>query len=773
MRRGHSQYGRGYPQVQQAGNLSYTETIPEYYGRPVEDYANVSQQLYQRNEQNRLAYEELALTAEMDLQNIRQEFRDGADGEAILNSISNIEGAVSKYVEGGNFHSAGRAISNIYRGYITDERRQAAIGARQAQAAHMEAINSMDLPQPYKEAAMAISNSPGFNRSIDEGGFRGWTPSEYVDINEMINKYMGNWSSYADSMEEGMWSDATGGSVQMAGNYPYLEKIVQRTSGISDEKVIAGITGLIASDPKAMAWLDSQYMMDNFDHQAGQLRQVSENELINTLPVPRRDDKGREIDRATQLENARNALQGIVNERMQAYEDMEIDVSEEQILQEIHKEQYMKNQMMKYVAGQGTKFAHTQIKIDHQIMQDYIFKGRMDAQSKGDAFVRNLGAMPEMIDPKELESNMLSITDEIQKYQRDLTDSSISEANRESIKENIKRLESRRSDINYLMQDLYNSVDDDTLKSIIDIKSNQLVNLDNNKIFNFIRSGDLDKLQQYIHDEYTGINVNPSLRAKYAEEAKHRYNSLISRVNKGIDKSRLSWHEEMISITPYNNRSADLLNRFAADLKENPSLAFVTYTGTSSTEKDYQKKIKGADGIHVHYTGNIRNGDLLFHVTWKKGDELLHSDLINSNQITGVNAGLGRDLIELSYSDKFKNHPEDAANIRTVGENTVVGFQPIYTDSNLNSSIGNFADVLRNYNLEVRDSFITSPMVFRAHGRDGIERAVSVRIEKKDNGRYYTQWLNEENRWMDIEEETYYNNIGAIQNMLYKKLYSR
>lgn len=776
---------RSHPYMQQPasnfGNLTYTETVPDFYGAPVEDYQRVSAELYHRGEQNRLAFEELSLVAELDMQNIRQEFKDGADGQAILGSINKVHDQINTFVEGGNFHNANKALSKTYRQFLTDEDRQAALAARQKQVENMQAIQESDLPQQYKEKAMAIANSSAFNKSIADGGYIGWNPAEYVDINDLIKKYMGDWNSYKDSMSQGMWQTSNQAGQDIIGLNPYLQKITESTTGISEEKVIAGITGLVASDPKAMAWLESQYMMDNFDIANGQMRQITESDLVNHFAPPRKDSKGVEIDRRTQIERSMLAIEGAVAERREVYEQLDISKSDQEILQEIHKEHYMKNQIMSYVGGQGIKFAHSQRSIDQGLMQDYIFKARQDAARKAheDMFanVTHFAAQNLDLDPvgirEQIQAHDLTIRDlrqSLEGLDRDSRDY-------KEIEAQIKSIESAQNNGRVLLHNLYRSISDPELSrsvaSVLD-KEN-FTQEDRDRVTGLIKEGKFDEVENFLEGSTRmgGISTSAGYYVRRDKTSEHgTYSQLLKRLDRSIDPSKTEWHKNMLSIDTEGTLSARIVNEFENMIMYRPETSFTTIDGRSF-DKKFREEVEDAKSVKVSYLSSMGDGNLIAAVSWldETGRDI-KTAMVNTNQIPGAGIDLGWELLEISQLPKYYG-TQAGRNNEATGKNIVMSYTPVFKNG---INLGNFATYMDGLSVQTYSPNETiipvdDPIVFK---RDipgtNQEIQIPIAMTKGTRGRIHLKYQDAEGNWVDSGLLPF-DNVGSIYNFLFNTIY--
>jgi hypothetical protein len=799
-----------YMQTPQYGGFqqTLTETVPEHYGIPVETYQQVAGVMQQRYEQTEAQFEELRLVSEMDMQKIRSEFKDGADGQAILNNINMVANEAERLAENGNFHDASAQMSlrNMYRKYTTDENRLAAINAREKQIANMEAIQSSDLPQPYKDRAMFVANSKEFNRDIQNGGYVGWTPAEYVDINKTIKDYLSDWSSYTNSMSVGQYvNPATGKAVDpnnIAGNYPYLQKVIQSTSGITDQEVLGTITALIASDDKAMAWLESKYHMDNVDPETGRVKAATTMDVMRRIPVANKEGN-KTLTQEERIEKASDALNGMIAERKTMYDGLGMDVDEQTILNEIHKERYLYDEMMGFVMGQGSKFIHQKTKLDYDFTKDYVYAGRLDDRNKGIAYIRELGSKMESINPNELRSSVSELRVREMELQDKLNQLDPTSEEWTFTKADLDNVAAMRNTSNKILSDLYSSINlEDALPNMgistsvgdIGARSRLTVSdlgLDAKLLSDYIKNGNYDKVESLVFDaignKYPGLkneHENPS-RLSFRRESRlsERVNkfteALFTQLNERIDHSKTNWHKNMMLITPENNMSADLLNNFKLDIQNGIGEPFVTLTGQSSADKSFRDKIKKADDVQVHYTSDLNSGDLLFHVTWlDKNKDVIHSDLVNSNQVKGVNIGTGRDLMQLSTSDQFINHPENARAILETGINIVTMYQPTYRQTSQGLiPINTLGERINSLNLQSRkpdsDGKVHSkedPIVLVVPDADGVRRPVKLAFEKLDEDRYrllvdYTG----QGSWGNLTDKTYLNTGSMLQD-IYKTL---
>lgn len=796
------------------GQLTMTQEIPDYYGMPIEDMQRTSAILFDRHEQVRQGYDELAFAAEEEMHKVRD-----FDQHHILDLMKGIKSEIETATERGDFHHLSSQLSKTFRNYVTNDLRRHAIGARQELEAALESIQGLGLPGSYERKARMAQQGRGFNQpiEIDEetgeivGGITPVPVSEYVDIQNMLEDLMKNWSSYMNTEEIQDWQTMGGEAVSPSnvGNFPFLEEMREKVSQIAPDEFYNAAMGMIMANDKAMDWIETKYMLDNLDPETGDIRDLTTDDLLYYFPVSPKDKDGNPLSRDMRIRQSQDAIRGAIQERRASYEARDMEVSDEDILRELHKEHYINNEMTGYMSGLGNKYVTSQTLIHRKFVKDYIYEGRLAKQSEFDAHIRQLGASEYDFDPAVIRDSMQTIQEEVDYLKQELSTLEPNTDEYIRTKALLGTAKQRLNNREAILTDMYGSVGKEDF--INNLNKNvvwkqlmndwfgsdyaALQNFDLDKIYELHSTNKEDKLKEYFievltkSDSITAQNFISSITIPGAVRATVRgaadlvrgdkdldaiANRFINELDKafqgGIDPSKTDWHKNMVIITfDDESGSGAISSRFEQDILQNLPGVFKTWYGSSSEEKKYQDILDQTREADVHFVSDMSMGELYFHITLKdKDEEVLHRDLVHGNQLEGVNQGTGYDLMDASRSPRLKNHPTDARNKWVTGANIATMYTPTYRVTSDNRTIGSGSLQTRISELapHLRDSgWINEddPIYITDYQPDGGRHTIPITIRKLPNGNYmlYEQLAND-TMPRPVEKNVEYANIGEL-----------
>ncbi len=796
MRRGYSHQ----PHQQQDvsfGNLSYTENIPEYIGLPMDDIVRASTDMYQRGTENRLMFDELLMSAEKDLQNIRSEHVE--DKNIIINNINKIGETLNKFIEGGNFHNAGIALSKTLREYVSDPSRVAAVTARQRQLEHAEKVKALGLPSSYERKALEISNNAAFNKpiTVDEngevtGGYTGFTPAAYVDHNTLIKTFFDNWGTYKDgysampsedSPSLGMWD------IDKAGLKPYLEKYDLSSKGLSEDKVVAALSNFLSNHDEYKDWMESKYVMDHYDPQTGDISTPDPISYAARL-VSRKYNSDK-----TPRSNEELVTEGltILEGRVAKIRDRYFDSVKEPLdyataLDMAHKEFYMEDERMGHISGLGGKYIHEVREFNHSIKQDDLYHGRAKAATdllfnvhkySGEPADIRLSSLTDKIE--ESESLIANYEISIENLNRQLG-TAATDTDRERIQDEINYLEELHN-LASANKNLMSGVLDNILSTATEDQKYQagqravrnfvgnaaipfaggkyLSRRERDELFGIVlEEGGLEKAYTHLVNRFKGTlkqdALGASTKAISEEEAKELAKDFVDTYQrayiKELGEEALNYHTNKFVIIPSGGNMARMQSSLEEGLKYRRD-SFVSIDGrVSSTDKDIQKVMDESDDVKVTFLSDTHGSNLEVLVAYYKGGKLLKSYIAQSSMLDGISTDFANEIIAGSENPAYAHNPSYAAQLREMGQGLYVSLQTV----NIAGANMTMRDAIKSLNMEawshnIGNNSNSEPIIFSHGGKD-----LKLTFSKTHRG-YTVQYENAEGVKEHIRSEhTFY-----------------
>ena len=788
---------RGYhPYMQQQpsgfGNLTYTETVPEFFGNPVEDYQRVSSELYQRGEQNRLAFEELQLAAELDMQKVQSH-----DRENILQSISRVQDSISTYVEGGNFHNANKALTRTYREYITDDLRNASIQSMERLQQNIASIDEMELPKHYADAAKAKAQSHLYNAPVRRdpetgeivGGFQGYTPAKYVNADALVKEFMSNsgWQNRGFITEGYDWS--TLGQQDYVMGREYGEK------GVGHDEVASAIAVMLSGNEEYQAWLRTKYELDNFDPTSPTgIAAINENQIAVSLPVTRYDDKGKPIPLQNQLTEGQLALDHMVQTIQEDHRVMnngESEISREQALEKIRFNQFKNDEMYNVIYGIGETLAGKFITDKQKSIKDHAYARRRELSLKSVVDAHYIGAGDVSININNLRSEIESFDESIRQIDNNLRglktnlDSQTDPNKIQNIQSQIetlnverKRYESAKQTAQRTFTNLTDSVSDEDIRDMLERglkpRGNRsfrdlLKYFSEDELFDIVKNNQLDKVKEVVENLHTdldkqeliptnlwiirnnliarGINeLDKGFRKSWIDSQFRTLDEDISTMYDNIDRDKLNYYQNYITLSPEGNHMARQQESLERRLRQ--GLPFETIDGRSSASDNFVEMIPEDSELTFSFVGDKSNGEMVGMVTYSNGKDKPFSVMIRTPQLEGATVGNWRDVAAAAMSEEYKRHPEMANNLWQLGTGGLAGLESTYNSTGTSRTgvdLRTASRALRVEGYNVGRNTTKDPIVLKRGGKD-----IILAYEKTRDGiKVLVNYTGQEDDWTD------------------------
>ncbi len=525
------------------GSLSYGTVLPQKFGLPVEEMAASAQMMYERGEQTRHAYEELALATELEMQHVMPD-----DRHHIENIMGQIGSDIDRYVEGGNFHNmeASHNLSKWIRKLATDTGRNAALQRKQAIAEWQEGMQERvgvdgDLPSPeYLELAYRRSyNEP---IQIDDqgnvtGGFRGYTPPRYINIQEDIQKNFGDWNKFLDEnkgvviddkgdVHPALWNIAE--AMFNTASTPYMTKTSTDISGITQEKAQHTLLNYMMRHQEYMAWIEADYEMRNYDPDKGGIRDINPNEIINTFI-----DSGTPDTYNDRLDKAIKTYEGgIAAAQRQHWEannrDPEFEeLSDSEAIQRMHRQLSLEDRMLGDASALGNKFAHRKFEIKQDIRTNFLYEHLLKGDNDSRIYLANAFSDDGDIDYGSIHAKTRENADradrlnlQIERLNKNIETASDEERSslidqRRILQQDLNMIESENSIMELGIKNILGAIGTDNLDAILSpaaISGSRVHSLNKvlmkikaenqEEIKEIVKTGNLAKLEDYLYDYY-------------------------------------------------------------------------------------------------------------------------------------------------------------------------------------------------------------------------------------------------------------------------------
>ncbi|KAF5080357.1 hypothetical protein DSECCO2_119990 [anaerobic digester metagenome] len=757
------------------GNLSYGTSIVQDFGTPVEDVQRVTAELFQRHETNRVAFAELEMLAESDKENIRKEHPE--DMAIVDEVVSEIGSNIANYIEGGNFHNASQVLLTQYKKYATNTKLD---GAKQARIKQIALMDEIDKLKGYSEddkiRIKNIANSKTFNKAIttDEkgnvvGGYTGWKPAEYVDGKELIKEFASNWKG----------DDITTESFNLAttGSSPWIQGMIRRDAGLSGEEYVNGATALLMNDDKYMAYLQSKYIIDNFDPSTGDIRNVDMRELTyyNFDRIPAIDAKTKkEIPELDRLEQARDAVSGSIIRMQQEYFDRTGKmISDEQAMKELHRNNYINDNINGAVMSLYEPYVHTISERRQKVMADDIYKAKFAKALETTVTLSPFGAQDVTFDVKknrakvqEAQARLNNLDAQIRNKSKLLS----SNPKDELLQNELDGLKKERDALSGTIA-LQKNVFDNLMGEFKDEEINAVLNAISKYTPNLYKSIGEAKLREAIKTgNTTDITANPigtaiskgvgSTSAEFAKPIANLIGGMIGTsssdvefVNDLINK----FYENHITRAGANNAMYSSYMLIQADggttdqLREGVLNAiksgtpFETVDGRSSVDKTFQEEIGEYKDVDFHFIADTKNNTLLGVVSYTDKDNNVKTAMIKPPILAETSAGIYRELTISSSNPAYNKFPEYANVLYTFGTSNLAKMEPVYLSADKDSRvIGDLGTVLSELNMENAINMantMNNPIILKRGGRglviafeksyDGIKMKYSYNLNPK------------------------------------------
>lgn len=740
--------------VSSFGNLSYNTSIVQDFGTPVEDVQRVTADLFQRHETNRVAFAELEMLAESDKENIRKEHPEDM---AIVNEVvSEIGNNIANYVAGGNFHNASQVLLTQHKKYATNTKLNSAKQARVKQLALMDELDKLEgYSEEDKIKAKNIANSKAFNQAIttDEngnviGGYTGWKPSEYVDGKALIKEFASNWKG----------DDITTESFNLAttGSSPWIQGMIRRDAGLSGEEYVNGATALLMNDEKYMAYLNSKYIIDNFDPNTGDIRNIDMRELTyyNFDRIPAIDAKTKkEIPELDRLEQARDAVSGSIIRMKQDYFDRTgQEISDEQAMKELHRRNYMNDNINSDVMSLYEPYVHTIAERRQKVMADDIyvasFKKSLDNIISATPLSSDVGGLnasdlfnnynQQIHRRNEAKIKLDNVTKKYAGINTPTAKAAIAAAQADynsiaaatdftnNVIKNVVG-EIPENELDNIFTKLFNSFN--PIKSMAYDNLGDLMNLvGKENLREAIRTGDITKVENLVNVEINktrssvtplsfipGLGKTIQLGANYVKDyiLDNKYIKGLNVLKNEIEdiyKERMAKAGEFYKNYTLIQSTGGMMEETRQAMLNaiKAGATYETLDGRASSSNNYQEEIKGYTDIDINFvTDNVTKEviGLITHSFGKnsKGEQSKApvTHLIKPPVLPGALNGVYRDMVTESINNPaYRNYPEQARHNIEIGKAGMVRLRPAFSNNDINTAIGSFGDAINSLGVD-------------------------------------------------------------------------
>lgn len=728
------------------GSLSFNTQVPDYFGIPVDDIRNVTEQLYTRGEQNRLASEELKLAAELDIQNVRP-----MDSQIIIDAMNKIDNDFSEFIDGKNFHSANRVLSKSYREYVSNPKRQAAIKERAKEIAYDELMNERIGPDgdlPSREyAAKAKQMSINEPISIDEqgnitGGFQPYVPAQFVSELDLVNEYLKKNGWKSDSFLTERWDTST------LGHSPYMQGQEWGRSGVSYEEVAIGITNLLNNHDGYQAWLRSKYEMDNFDPSTGDMKPINENRLALSMPIKKIDSNGKPRPVSEVLQEGREALDGMVlmmQHNTRLLEDK--DLSYEDALRAIDKQAFVQNHIDGAINSVGLSISGVHTIDKQKLMKDALYFHRQSQLNDGRVELANLGQTPANYSIREANAAINRTTRDLNdnkvRLERFLINNNIDDASNISDPD----LQREYDDLKYTIRDLETQINrmsytrNNIIAAIPDTDFNSAFNKAFPNITRYITRQGVEELKTALRDTnnpeyarniqrvvlnnmahgYLGKDhdVEEILNTVRNDEGiplavpmghfgvgliKNRsaFKRGLDRFHNAIDKkAQINLANTHVAFTPYEGTRSHEILEYSRYLLENNLFNGVTLDGISTSDKRLADPIRTADNRHLSLLTSTNDGNLTYLLTLTHGDKVSYYEMTGPDLRGTTATVIGDDLLRSLNTNTLMSAPEINYRKDLYFSNNGRNLPTVQvSDGVARRSNETFGDLIESYNLE-------------------------------------------------------------------------
>ena len=767
------------------GNRAPALSYADHFGLPMEEVFAVTRELYDRAERVETGFFELDMLAESEKQLVRPQ-----DQENIVSALDSVKHDFEELATTGNFHKGASVLRNAYRNYITNPLRAPSIAANQQLQESLHKIEELELPGHYSSIAAAMQQDEHHNTPIRlnpetgqiEGGVRPVNLASYFDIDGLIKEVLGDWHRYKDQFTVGgMWTDAEGLSPDVSrGLTPYLHKYTQTITELSPDKVAAGIISTIMSNPAAMAWLETKYHLDNYDPSTGGIRQIGRQD-VNNLFMSTVDESGNRLSMVEARNDAELAVEGILTELRASVRQTNPNVTDEELYASIHRDRSLQFEIDRFVSSHGIKFAHRQVKPDHQIRKNYIYEGMVNRNIEAGHFsVFQYDAVDQTISPtkrlaqiselREQASILRSKLDNKNKVQElggggvssgggGVVGARITPSEEERYRIELDEIESQirtnEAILSSLADETYPKLIRDNIASIFSntgylagrnraytihitsiIPEEELIKLASNNNHDEVLTRIDQGIKQLTKDSIgtseegtrgfirgmpsTGISESEAERL--SKRLRSNYMSTVERLyNKAIKRGtqQSEYFRNAVSIRPEGNMSEKLLNDFI-NFVTHENGNFVDINGVSTADKDRRKMLNEATDFQASFMATHDNYNLNIILSFTHDDERKSLIVTESPFLSGATQGVARDLIASSASGKYINHPGVASNLDDIGRGIDMSFLTVTNEDGRSiGTLGNTLDGLKLHMLPINSSTKDKPIIAHIRTPDG------------------------------------------------------
>ena len=779
------------------GTLSHSDAIIEQPAFPVEDFATAAQTLYERGEQTRYGYEQLALATELEMQKV-----DPMDKPIIEDVMSRVVKPIEEYSEGGNFHNleAGHLLLKLYRDIQSDPLRQHAIERREKQIQYKATLEELNIPSRYKARAEQISSDRNTPFEIDEngnitGGFNPYIPPEEVKGEDIVKEYMEGWK--AGEFKSERWITDT------EGQDPWIRGIVEEFSGVTSEEVINGITNLLMNDTRFMDWVDAKYFMDNYDPDTGDIAAPNPKQLALSMPI---DPKS--LGENPSFSDKLNMGLAVLDGRVKRLQDETREVtgetiSEEEALKRIARQEYINNEIFGVISGMGNKYVSYGETVRHKVAKNdfyYHLAKQRDNESGGNIELHRLGETPV---PQSFDSIIQSLAQKggelnqaeliLENFIKNNNIDDVDNIQDPNIKaeydELVYHTDVLQSDYNRLVfakQSIIDNISDEDFNRVFNSYFRQFrdtineLDIDPSRLETLLKNQNYEELIEILdtqilprHSLTMAARSKSGLTSSQYRESKglSTYENLvhfIDRFYKQIDNEGVvaDLSESHLVMVPSEDTRSYEIREAQREALDNGTFSASTVDGNrSTTDEDFRKEIYGADHRTLDILSNIQNGNFTYLLTLRNGNDITQYQLLGSD-IEGTTAQvLYEDLIRAAESNNRLTNTERHHRLNFAKAGFAASLNVLHTvgdESRVDYST-TLHDRLSQYHLDASKTSTTTKdkdIDILLPREDG-NRIMRLRVIKTATG-YRVQYDRGGGNYRSISEEI--RNRGAIYN---------